>query len=164
MPGDVLAQHFNHSVPSAPPPFGAPDWRTAGRGGGGHNLFAYPAQSNFSGVQHALEWIPQAQEAGWDVLLDAAAFVPTNRLDLSSWHPDYVALSFYKIFGYPTGIGVLLVRRPALAKLRRPWYAGGTLTFSSVHAGRKSHGLGLLPGPAWPGSRTGPWTTWAYPP
>ena len=36
---------------------------------------------------------------GWDVLLDAAAFVPTNRLDLSRWHPDFVALSFYKMFG-----------------------------------------------------------------
>ena len=64
-----------------------------------HNLFAYPAQSNFSGVQHPLEWIEQAHAHGWDVLLDAAAFVPTNRLDLSGWHPDFVALSFYKMFG-----------------------------------------------------------------
>jgi molybdenum cofactor sulfurtransferase len=47
-----------------------------------HNLFAYPVQSNFSGVQHPLAWIEQAHEHGWDVLLDAAAFVPTNRLDL----------------------------------------------------------------------------------
>ena len=69
---------------------------------GGHNLFAYPAQSNFSGVQHPLAWIPKAQAEGWDVLLDAAAFVPTNRLDLGEWHPDFVALSFYKMFGYPT--------------------------------------------------------------
>ena len=64
-----------------------------------HNLLAYPAQSNFSGVQHRLEWIEQAHSHGWDVLLDAAAFVPTNRLDLSVWHPDFVALSFYKMFG-----------------------------------------------------------------
>ena len=74
------------------------------------NLFAFPAQSNFSGVQHPLGWIAQAQDAGYDVLLDAAAFAPTNRLDLSRWHPDYVSLSFYKIFGYPTGIGALLAR------------------------------------------------------
>ena len=52
---------------------------------GGHRLFAYPAQSNFSGVQHPLDWIPLAQERGWDVLLDAAAFTPTNRLDLGRW-------------------------------------------------------------------------------
>ena len=70
-----------------------------------HNLFAFPAQSNFSGVQHPLAWIARAQAAGWDVVLDAAAFAPTNRLDLSLWHPDYLTLSFYKIFGYPTGIG-----------------------------------------------------------
>jgi molybdenum cofactor sulfurtransferase len=52
-----------------------------------HNLFAYPAQSNFSGVQHPLEWIERAHDHGWDVLLDAAAFVPTNGLDLSRWRP-----------------------------------------------------------------------------
>jgi selenocysteine lyase/cysteine desulfurase len=101
---------------------------------GGNKLFAYPAQSNFSGVQHPLEWIEQAQELGWDVLLDAAAYVPTSRLDLSRWHPDYVVLSFYKMFGYPTGVGALLARRPALRKLHRPWFAGGTISWASVLA------------------------------
>ncbi len=116
---------------------------------GGNNLFAYPAQSNFSGVQHPLEWIAEAQSAGWDVLLDAAAFLPTNRLDLSVWHPDFVSLSFYKIFGYPTGIGALLARREAREKLQRPWYAGGTITFSSVNAaGDAGHGFYRTPGPA----------------
>jgi molybdenum cofactor sulfurtransferase len=142
VPDDALAQHFSHSLPSPSLRFGA------GPGRGGHNLFAYPAQSNFSGVQHALEWVPQAQAAGWDVLLDAAAFVPTNRLDLSRWHPDYVALSFYKMFGYPTGTGALLVRRPALAKLRRPWSGGGTLTFSSVPAGATGGGYDRTSGGA----------------
>src|SRR6185295_1012584 len=68
-------------------------------GAGGPRLFAYPAQSNFSGVQHPLDWIPFAQQRGWDVLLDAAAFTPTNRLDLSRWSPDFVSQSFYKMFG-----------------------------------------------------------------
>ena len=101
-------------------------------GGEHHNLFAYPAQSNFSGVQHPLDWIEQAHEHGWDVLLDAAAFVPTNRLDLSRWHPDFVALSFYKMFGWPTGVGCLLARREALAKLERPWFSGGTIVAAFV--------------------------------
>lgn len=101
---------------------------------GGHNLFAYPAQSNFSGAQHPLEWIERAQACGWDVLLDAAAYVGTSRLDLSLWSPDYVAVSFYKMFGYPTGVGVLIARWPALQKLRRPWFAGGTITVASVQA------------------------------
>lgn len=103
---------------------------------GGHNLFAYPAQSNFSGVLHPLEWIERAQSKGWDVLLDAAAFVPTNRLDLGAWHPDYVALSFYKMFGYPTGVGALIARWRALEKLHRPWFAGGTISVASVQADR----------------------------
>ena len=100
----------------------------------GDKLFAYPAQSNFSGVQHSLEWIEAAHANGWDVLVDCAAFVPTNRLDLSRWHPDFVPLSFYKIFGYPTGIGCLLARKVALSKLVRPWFAGGTLWAASLRA------------------------------
>jgi len=103
---------------------------------GAFDLFAYPAQSNFSGVQHALAWIEKAQAKGWEVLLDAAAFIPTNRLDLSRWHPDFVSLSFYKIFGYPTGVGCLLARRSALGKLHRPWFAGGTITVASVQGDR----------------------------
>lgn len=95
-------------------------------------LLAYPAQSNYSGVQHSLAWIASAQARGWDVLLDAAAFVPTNRLDLSQVHPDFVSLSFYKMFGYPTGVGCLLARKSALAKLHRPWFAGGTVAMVSV--------------------------------
>jgi len=101
-----------------------------------HNLFAYPAQSNFSGAQHSLEWITVAHAYGWDVLLDAAAFVPSNQLDLGKWQPDFVPLSFYKMFGYPTGVGCLLARKQALAKLHRPWFAGGTITVASVQANR----------------------------
>src|SRR5512145_2492528 len=98
----------------------------------GHNLFAYPAQSNFSSVQHPLEWIAEAHQYGWDVLLDAAAFVPTSKLDLGAVKPDFVPISFYKMFGYPTGLGALLARKEALAKLHRPWFAGGTITVASV--------------------------------
>jgi selenocysteine lyase/cysteine desulfurase len=100
-----------------------------------NKLFAYPAQSNVSGVRHSLSWIKIAHEKGWDVLLDAAAFVPTSRLDLSSCKPDFVSLSFYKIFGYPTGIGCLLVKKSKFEKLFKPSYAGGTITLSSVGYG-----------------------------
>jgi len=101
-----------------------------------NNLFAYPAQSNFSSVQHPLEWIEQAQAAGWDVLLDAAAFAPTSHLDLGRFKPDFVPLSFYKMFGYPTGVGALIARREALGRLRRPWFAGGTITVASVQGNK----------------------------
>ena len=84
-----------------------------------------------------------AQANGWDVLLDCAAFAPTNRLDLSTIHPDFVPLSFYKMFGYPTGVGALIARKTALAKLRRPWFAGGTITLASVQGDGWYH---LAPG------------------
>ncbi len=105
-------------------------------GRGGRRLFAYPAQSNFSGVLHPLAWVGRARERGWDVLLDAAAFAPTHALDLGAVRPDFVTLSFYKMFGYPTGVGALLARRDALAVLRRPWFAGGTIAYASVGAPR----------------------------
>lgn len=100
----------------------------------GERLFALPAQSNFSGVKHPLELVSDAQALGWRVLLDAAAYVPTSRLDLTAVRPDFVSVSFYKMFGYPTGVGCLLARRDALAVLRRPWFAGGTVNFATVHA------------------------------
>jgi selenocysteine lyase/cysteine desulfurase len=83
------------------------------------------------------------------VLLDAAAFVPTNRLDLSLVHPDFVSLSFYKMFGYPTGVGCLIARKKAAAKLRRPWFAGGTVLLASAHAAAdEGHGFALNQGGA----------------
>ena len=105
-------------------------------------LFAYPAQSNYSGVRHPLTWIDHAHEHGWDVLLDAAAYLPTNRLDLGRWHPDFVTVSWYKVLGYPTGIGSLIARREALARLQRPWFAGGTIGLVSVAVPRHT----LAPG------------------
>jgi selenocysteine lyase/cysteine desulfurase len=96
------------------------------------SLFAYPAQSNFSGVRHSLEWVAAAQQRGYRVLLDAAAFVPTKALSLSRVPADFVAVSFYKVFGYPTGVGALVARRGALTALRRRYFGGGTVEFVSV--------------------------------
>jgi molybdenum cofactor sulfurtransferase len=108
------------------------DEHLAGADRAKHNLFAFPAQSNFSGVKHPLQVIRTAHDAGYHVLLDAAAFVPTNRLDLGEHAPDFVCVSFYKMFGFPTGVGVLLARRNALGELHRPWFAGGTVRFVSA--------------------------------
>ena len=99
---------------------------------GAPNLFAFPAQSNFTGVKHPLDLIASAHDRGWDVLLDAAAYVSTNRLNLREVRPDFVSVSFYKMFGYPTGVGCLLIRNASLSKLHRPWFAGGTVNFATV--------------------------------
>jgi selenocysteine lyase/cysteine desulfurase len=99
---------------------------------GRRGLFAYPAQSNFSGVRHPLDWVGLAQGLGYDVLLDAAAYLPTGTLDLSVVRPEFVMVSWYKLFGYPTGVGCLVARRDALARLVRPWFSGGTIQAVSV--------------------------------
>jgi molybdenum cofactor sulfurtransferase len=110
--------------------------------GSAPRLLAFPAQSNFSGVKHPLALIETARQQGWQVLLDAAAFAPTNHLDLSVHEPDFVVMSFYKMFGYPTGVGCLLVRNEVLTALHRPWFGGGTVDFATVQGRlhKLSHG------------------------
>lgn len=106
-------------------------------------LLAYPAQSNFSGVLHPLALVDEAHAAGLDVLLDAAAYASAHALDLATCEADFVAVSFYKMFGWPTGVGALIARHAALDRLRRPWFAGGTVEFVSVandrHGPRRGH-------------------------
>lgn len=117
------------------PGFAGARRRLVSRGGGARpGLFAFPAQSNFSGVRHPLSLIEAAHSRGYDVLLDAAAYLPTRRLDLSAVHPDFVPVSWYKMFGYPTGVGSLIARRETLARLIRPWFAGGAVSAVSVQA------------------------------
>ena len=101
----------------------------------GPSLFAFPAQSNFSGVRHPLALVAAAQERGWRVLLDAASFLGSRDLMLDEILPDFLVLSIYKISGYPTGIGALVARHEALAELRRPWFSGGTVDWVSVRHG-----------------------------
>jgi selenocysteine lyase/cysteine desulfurase len=99
-----------------------------------HRLFGFPAKSNYSGVEHSLTWIEVAQAEGWDVLLDAAAYCANNRLDLSRHKPEFVPISFYKLFGYPTGVGCMLVKKAAYRRLHKRWFAGGTILLVSVMA------------------------------
>ncbi|KNG51512.1 molybdenum cofactor sulfurase [Stemphylium lycopersici] len=76
-------------------------------------LFAYPAQSNMNGERLPLNWagklrLPSACQNAY-TLLDVAALVSTTPLDLSNHllAPDFIALSFYKIFGFPD-LGALI--------------------------------------------------------
>ncbi|EPK0104515.1 aminotransferase class V-fold PLP-dependent enzyme [Klebsiella aerogenes] len=98
---------------------------------GSEHLLAYPAQSNATGIRHDLEWIHAAQEKGAMVLLDVAAFVPQSGLDCSVYQPDFMAKSFYKMFGYPTGSGCLIARKSSLRKLTPNAFAGGAVCYYS---------------------------------
>jgi selenocysteine lyase/cysteine desulfurase len=103
--------------------------------GEGPSLFTFPAQSNFSGVKHPLTLVDRARDLGYRVLVDAAAYAPTTGMDLRRVRPDFVTVAFYKMFGYPTGLGALIARREALDELERPWFSGGTVDFVSTHTG-----------------------------
>lgn len=103
-----------------------------------NSLFVYSAQCNFSGMKYPLKWIRDTHTGAlssvvgqpstrWYVLLDAASFVSTNNLDLSNFKPDFVCVSFYKMFGYPTGIGALLVKNSSSDILEKTYYGGGTV-------------------------------------
>lgn len=105
----------------------------------GKSLFVYPAQCNFNGFKYPLEEISRFQTANNSipidqsiryVCLDAAAFVSTNSLDLTKWRPDFVCISFYKIFGYPTGLGALIVSKRGEKVLNKAYYGGGTVKIS----------------------------------
>uniref|UniRef100_H2YX42 Molybdenum cofactor sulfurase n=1 Tax=Ciona savignyi TaxID=51511 RepID=H2YX42_CIOSA len=108
------------------------------------NIFAYPAQSNFSGTKYPLFWISEVKKGeafnlskliklcpgnpnscNWYVLLDAAAYVSCSKLDLTEHPADFVCISFYKMFGFPTGLGCLLVRKSAAEMLTNKRYFGG---------------------------------------
>ncbi|CAL8256886.1 unnamed protein product [Lota lota] len=100
------------------------------------HLFCYPAQSNFSGRKYPLGHVrgirarrlyPACDHRGrWFVLLDAASHVGCSPLDLQCCPADFVPLSFYKMFGFPTGLGALLVRNQAAACLKKSYFGGGT--------------------------------------
>lgn len=98
-------------------------------------LFAYPAQSNMNGRRLPQDWpgelrrSPKPEHRNVYSMLDAAAYVATAPLDLSdqSKAPDFIALSFYKVFGFPD-LGALIVRKEASHILReRKYFGGGTV-------------------------------------
>lgn len=101
-----------------------------------YNLFAYPAQCNFGGRRFPLSWSAQIKDRLDTptqknlVLLDAASYVMTAELDLSDHpsSPDFVVVSFYKMFGFPTGLGAVIVKTELANKLRKSYFGGGTVS------------------------------------
>jgi molybdenum cofactor sulfurtransferase len=102
------------------------------------SLVAIAAQCNFTGMKQNLQELDIRFRASdnvasgprWFTLLDAASWVSSSPLDLSVIQPDFIALSFYKIFGFPTGLGALLVRQDSLQTLNKSYFGGGTVAAS----------------------------------
>jgi molybdenum cofactor sulfurtransferase len=48
----------------------------------------------------------------WNILLDVAKAAATSPVDIPNmFSPDYAVASFYKMFGYPTGLGILIMKK-----------------------------------------------------
>jgi selenocysteine lyase/cysteine desulfurase len=77
--------------------------------------------------------IEYASSLGYHTLMDAAALATSSTISLSD-HPrlDAMAISFYKMFGFPTGVGALVVKKSFLAQLKRPWFSGGNVEVVQV--------------------------------
>ncbi|KAF9012595.1 pyridoxal phosphate-dependent transferase [Cyathus striatus] len=98
----------------------------------GPSLFALTGQSNISNSKNSLELIEYASTLGYNTLLDAAALAPTTTFSISECPVDAMAVSFYKMFGYPTGVGALIIKKSFLVQLKRPWFSGGTVDVVQV--------------------------------
>ncbi|MCO5564782.1 hypothetical protein L7F22_018450 [Adiantum nelumboides] len=83
-------------------------------------LFVYPHMSRVTGCKNSSQWIPEAQQNGWHVLLDVTSADSkfSDALGLALFCPDFLICSFYYVFGEdPTGFGCLLVKRSVLRTL-----------------------------------------------
>lgn len=96
------------------------------------SLFVLTALSNVTNSKNDLSLIGYAASLGYHTVVDAAALAPTCPFSLANLGVDAVAVSFYKMFGFPTGVGALVVKMSFLAQLQRPWFAGGTVDVVQV--------------------------------
>jgi molybdenum cofactor sulfurtransferase len=97
-----------------------------------YSLLAYPAKDNYEGVLYPLDWVHKVHAKStshhkWLVLLDAAAYVPIHTLNLTETPADFVSMSFYKVFGYPTGLGALVLRKEAADIMHKIYFGGGAV-------------------------------------
>jgi selenocysteine lyase/cysteine desulfurase len=83
-------------------------------------LLVYPVISQVSGTKHSLQWVTEAQQNRWHVLLDVSGLgaKAMDLLSLSLFSPDFIIASFYKVFGSdPTGFGCLVIKKTVLQTL-----------------------------------------------
>ncbi|KAI6653831.1 Molybdenum cofactor sulfurase [Oopsacas minuta] len=112
----------------------------------GFHLIAYPGTCNFSGRKYPIGAIERRTRSNWNlcginfpansvkVFVDTAAALSTSQIDLTRDRPHFIAVSFYKLFGFPTGIGALLIRNDTCHILHKRYFGGGSIScFVSRH-------------------------------
>ncbi|XP_024035749.1 molybdenum cofactor sulfurase isoform X4 [Citrus clementina] len=122
--------------------------------GDAYNLFAFPSECNFSGSRFNLDLInimkknPERileispfSKGRWMVLIDAAKGCVTQPPDLSKYPVDFVVMSFYKIFGYPTGLGALIMRNDAAKLLKNTYFSGVAASIADIDFVKRRQGV-----------------------
>ncbi|KAF9971203.1 hypothetical protein BGZ73_005901 [Actinomortierella ambigua] len=124
-----------------------PTTKTSSQQHPSYNLFAYPAQCNYSGRRFPLNWPSKIRQQFSSetektlVLLDAASYSMTSQVSLSDLDeaPDFMVVSFYKMFGFPTGLGALIVKTEHKDMLHKHYFGGGTITMMTWDAPWQAH-------------------------
>ncbi|KAL4443065.1 hypothetical protein ABPG77_008556 [Micractinium sp. CCAP 211/92] len=118
-----------------PPPASS----TAGPGDSGagpaFSLFAYPAYDNFHGKISPASWVQAVQARStpghqWRVVWDTAAYAPCHPVSLRQVPADFICISFYKLFGFPTGVGALAMRKDIAKHMRKVYWGGGSANYA----------------------------------
>lgn len=105
-----------------------------------NHLLVLAAECNFSGdrknVKRAFRRVRESSNAietsdRWFTMLDMAKAASSAPINLRSLDPDFACVSFYKLFGMPTGLGCLLVKRGAAVELLKEnqniYFGGGSV-------------------------------------
>lgn len=97
------------------------------------NLFVMPSESNFSGKLYNRNLIFKIRNLYNNTLFvyDVAKYISTNKLDMSDNLIDIAPISFYKIFGFPTGLGCLIFKKKCIKFFDKIYFGGGTIILNS---------------------------------
>lgn len=115
-------------------------------------LIAWLGQSNFNGQRFPIsDWNSKFKSCSLNcyTLFDASSLCSTSPPDFGGMEsvPDFICLSFYKIFGYPD-LGCLIVNKNAGKQVfsGKKYFSGGTVdaATSDGYVQRRSYLTGLL--------------------
>ncbi|KAG2392742.1 hypothetical protein C9374_011467 [Naegleria lovaniensis] len=107
-----------------------------------HHLVGFAAECNSTGTKFDdFDIFPYLNKHHPNIytILDVSKHSSTNvSIDLSKYKPDFVAFSFYKWFGYPTGLGALLIRKMRVSNIdfrpRNGYFSGGVVQVNTATA------------------------------
>lgn len=84
----------------------------------------------------------------WLSFLDASKLASSSNIDVSllpsNSRPDFICASFYKIFGYPSGLGTLLIKKKWIPFMNKRYFGGGTIHAAAVETNMVRRQLDML--------------------